>query len=46
MSTELMVAALRRGGTGDEILAILDAVTGDAVTETVAAEPTLETIEF
>ncbi len=27
MSTELMIAALRRGKTGDEIMAILDAVT-------------------
>jgi len=30
MSTELMVAALRRGKTGNEILSILDAITGSS----------------
>jgi hypothetical protein len=49
MSAELMIAALRRGQTGNEILAILDAVTGEdktPSTETVVAEPTSEWIDF
>lgn len=49
MSAELMIAALRRGQTGSEILAILDAVTGtvsETATESVGAQPTLEPIEF
>lgn len=49
MSTELMIAALRRGQTGSEILSILDAITNsdDTVsTESVVAEPTSEWIEF
>lgn len=49
MSAELMIAALRRGKNGNEILAILDAVTGsddNVPAESVSAEPTLEPIEF
>jgi len=50
MSAQLMIAALRRGQNGNEILAILDAITGDggddAQTETVSAQPTSEWIEF
>jgi hypothetical protein len=49
MSAELMISALRRGQNGNEILAILDAITGDdsdAQTETVSAQPTSEWIEF
>ena len=49
MSTELMIGALRRGQTGNEILAILDAITGGESAqpaEDVSAQPTLEPIEF
>ena len=49
MSVELMLAALRRGKDGNEILAILDAVTGsddNAPAETVSAQPTLDPIDF
>ena len=49
MSVDLMLAALRRGDNGAEILAILDAVTGgddNAATETVSAQPTLDPIDF
>jgi hypothetical protein len=50
MSTELMISALRRGNTGNEILTILNAVTGSDsdvdATETVSAQPTLEIVEF
>ncbi len=49
MSTELMIAALRRGQTGSEILSILNAITNSDdtnATESVVAEPTSEWIEF
>ncbi len=49
MSTDLMVAALRRGQTGSEILTILDAITSsddNASVETVSAQPTTELTEF
>jgi hypothetical protein len=49
MSTDLMVAALRRGQTGSEILTILDAITSsddNASVEIVSAQPTTELIEF
>ena len=49
MSVDLMLAALRRGKDGNEILSILDAVTGgddNAATETVSAQPTLDPIDF
>ena len=43
MSTALLVSMLRKGKTGDEILTILDMITG---TDDNSAEPTLEEIEF
>jgi hypothetical protein len=49
MSRDLLIGALRRGQTGNEILAILDALTGSdstQPTEDVSVEPTLELIEF
>ena len=49
MSVDLMLAALRRGKNGAEILSILDAVTSaddNAPAETVSAEPTLDPIDF
>lgn len=49
MSTDLMVAALRRGQTGNEILQILNAITSDDdnnSTETVGAQPTIDPVEF
>lgn len=50
MSADLMVSALRRGQTGNEILQILDAITGadsdNTNTENVGAQPTSEFIEF
>jgi hypothetical protein len=49
MSTELMIGALRRSQTGNEILAILDSITGgDSAqpAEDVSAQPTMELIEF
>lgn len=50
MSTELMVSALRRGQNGNEILAILNAITGgdsdNTHVETVSPQPTLEIVEF
>jgi len=42
MSTALLVSMLRKGKTGDEILTILDMITGEDDT----TEPTLEEIEF
>jgi hypothetical protein len=42
MSTALLVSMLRKGQTGDEILTILDMITGEDDT----AEPTSEEIEF
>jgi hypothetical protein len=49
MSTELMIGALRRGQTGNEILAILDTITSSdsaQPTENVTVQPTSEWIEF
>ena len=48
MSVELMIGALRRGQTGNEILAILDAIAGgDSNTpEDVSPQPTFEIVEF
>ena len=48
MSTELMVAALRRGQNGNEILQILDAITSDdnSSTESAGPAPTLDPVEF
>jgi hypothetical protein len=48
MSTSLMVAALRRGNTGTEILNILEALcqSDDQSASASYAEPTLEAVEF
>ena len=48
MSTSLMVAALRRGNTGTEILNILEALcqSDEQQSASVSATPTLEAIEF
>lgn len=48
MSTELMVAALRRGQNGNEILQILDAITSDdnSSAESAGPAPTLDPVEF
>jgi hypothetical protein len=47
MTREVMIGALKQGQTGDEILAILNAITGNNTPhETVSVEPTLEPIEF
>jgi hypothetical protein len=58
MSTDLMVAALRRGQTGSEILTILDALTGNTdssnfdyvespmIEQVLGVQPTLEIVEF
>lgn len=52
MSKQLLISMLRKGGNGQEILNILDAITGDTVTaeltETAPAGsvPTLDEIPF
>ena len=49
MSTKLLISMLHKGSTGEEILSILDAITGNIVTEETSesfAEPTLDEIEF
>lgn len=57
MSTELMIGALRRGQTGNEILAILDAITGGEsagfdyvespmIEQVLGVQPTLDPVEF
>jgi hypothetical protein len=49
MSIQLMISALGRGQTGNEILSILDTITNSddtTVIENVGAQPTLETVEF
>ena len=58
MSTDLMVAALRRGQTGSEILTILDALTGNTdssnfdyvespmIEKVLGVQPTMEIVEF
>lgn len=48
MSTSLMIAALRRGQTGSEILSILEALLSpsEQSTESVSATPTLEPVDF
>jgi len=45
MSADLMVSMLRKGNTGDEILAILDALMGENV-DANDKEPTLDEIQF
>jgi len=48
MSTSLMIAALRRGQTGSEILSILEALTSPSEQSTVqsSATATFEPVEF
>jgi hypothetical protein len=46
MSTQLLISALRRGNTGNEILNILDAITTKSPQVEDSAAPTLEEIEF
>ncbi len=51
MSKQLLISMLRKGANGEEILSILDAITGDTVmneSETVSAGPvpTLDEIPF
>lgn len=46
MSTQLMISALRRGKTGEQILNILDAITEQPQQVETTAEPTLEEIDF
>jgi hypothetical protein len=50
MSTKLLISMLRKGANGQEILNILDVITGDSVTQETAtesfAEPTLDEIAF
>jgi len=57
MSTELMIGALRRGQTGNEILAILDTITGGdsagfdyvespMIEQVLGVQPTQEPIVF
>jgi hypothetical protein len=45
MSNQLMITALRRGQTGEEILHILDAIT-DNSPQVENNSPTLEEIDF
>lgn len=52
MSKQLLISMLRKGANGQEILNILDVITGDTVTEehpacaTMSAVPTLDEIPF
>jgi len=46
MSTQLMITALRRGKTGEQILDILDAITETPKQVETITEPTLEEIDF
>jgi uncharacterized protein (DUF433 family) len=50
MSKQVLISMLRQGNTGNDILAILDAITSDAVSDApdadVTSRPTLEEIEF
>jgi hypothetical protein len=48
MSTQLLISMLRKGSNGQEILSILDAITGDTVTAEYpsATQPTLNEIQF
>jgi hypothetical protein len=45
MSTQLMITALRRGQTGEQILDILDAITNDSQ-QVENNSPTLKEIKF
>jgi len=47
MSTQVMISLLQKGNTGNEILEILEALSGDTVTHTQQENvPTLDVIEF
>jgi hypothetical protein len=49
MSKQLLISMLRKGATGEEILSILDVITGDSVSQDSTesfAEPTLDEIPF
>ena len=48
MSTQLLIQMLRKGSNGQEILSILDAITGDTVTteDPSTTQPTLNEIQF
>jgi hypothetical protein len=48
MTVSLMVSMLRKGGTGDEILKILDTITSGEqdVVDSMSPEPTDQWIEF
>lgn len=45
MSKELMIMMLEQGGTGNQILTILDAIANDD-DNTVSPQPTLDEIKF
>ena len=48
MSKQVLISMLRKGSNGEEILTILDAITGDTVTaeDPTTAQPTLDKISF
>jgi hypothetical protein len=48
MSKQVLISMLRQGNTGNDILAILDAIASDTVSDapSVTIEPTLQEIEF
>jgi hypothetical protein len=48
MSTQLLIQLLRKGSNAQEILSILDAITGDTVTaeDPNTTQPTLDEIQF
>jgi len=46
MSTQLLISALRRGQTGEQILNILDAITEQTQQVETITQPTLEEIDF
>lgn len=46
MSKELLISMLRKGQTGNQILTILDMITGSDDDEVTQSEPTLDEIDF
>jgi hypothetical protein len=46
MSKETFLSMLRKGQNGNEILTILDMISGSDDTDSVQFEPTLEEIDF
>lgn len=48
MSKDLMISMIRKGQNGNEILSILDVITGDSVTEEQESDnyPTIDPIDF